>query len=85
MIVKYLKLSTTSFPIQTSTDAGRYVNSESFRGGSPTSTSSTSPSSTSKSRVEPRPYLLQDDRETLLGAEIDPNYRKTLIKFLPDY
>jgi hypothetical protein len=55
----------------------RYVNSESFR-GAPTPSSSLS-------RPEPRPIFLQDDRETLLGAEIDPNYRRTLIKFLPDY
>lgn len=56
-------------------DSNRYVNSESFRSSPSTSTS-----------FEPRHYLpLQDDRETLLGPEIDPNYRRSLIKFLPDY
>jgi hypothetical protein len=55
---------------------GRYVNSESFRGAS---------ASASEAGPEPRPPFFQDDRETLLGAKVDPNYRRTLIKFLPDY
>ena len=55
----------------------RYVNSESFRSGVQGATSA---------EVEPRPHhFFEDDRETLLGAKIDPNYRRTLIKFLPDY
>ena len=53
-------------------ESNRYVNSQSFRSSSSSSTSSSSSSSS-----EHRPYLpLQDDRETLLGAEIDPNYRR---------
>jgi len=61
----------------------RYVNSESFRSG-PTTTS-TSTEAESEVELRPRPHILEDDRETLLGAKIDPNYRRTLIKFLPDY
>ena len=55
----------------------RYVNSESFRSGVQGATSA---------EVEPRPHhFFEDDRDTLLGAKIDPIYRRTLIKLLPDY
>ena len=69
----------TSRPVPETTD-NRYVNSESFR-------SSPATASTAETGVEPaRPRIFfEDDRETLLGAKIDPNYRRTLIKFLPDY
>ena len=74
----------TTRSVPETTDS-RYVNSQSFR--SSPSTVSTSTEAEAEVGVDPsRPRIFfEDDRETLLGAKVDPNYRRTLIKFLPDY